>query len=206
VQPERSEVRLRGSAVCETLGTVANISRFRTVFTGVAGTPWYSNMYFEGGTPEGAAYGPMVNSFWVAISSAIRNSVSWSVEPTYVVIESGTGAIQDIGDWEGAVGAGGSGVEALPWATQGLIHWHTSVYVSGRELRGRTFVPGLAEGANAEGVVSGAVQDQMQAAADGLIDDSSHAFTIYSPTHHVEHVVQSGAASGQFAVLRSRRD
>ena len=185
---------------------MANISRFRTVFTGVAGAPWYSNMYFQGGTPEGAAYGPFVAAFWDGCASSMVNDVSWTVEATYAQIDSATGNITDLGDWAGDTGVGLSTEEPLPWANQAIVNWHTSTYVAGRELRGKTFVPALIQSANNNGVLHGTIQADILAAANALLDSANGAMTIWSRTHFQEHTVQSANVPLKIGVLRSRRD
>ena len=182
------------------------ISRFRTVFTGVAGAPWYNNLFFEGGTPEGAAYGPDVAAFWDACASQMVTAVSWVTEPTYTVIETDTGLITDIGDWAGDSGVGLLAGEALPWACQAVVNWRTNLYIAGRELRGKTFVPALMQNANNNGVLLAASQADIQAAADGLIAGSSGAFCVYSRTHLTEAIVESATVPTKIGVLRSRRD
>lgn len=182
------------------------LSRFQTVFSGVAGTPWYSNMYFEGGTPEGAAYGPHVATFWDECASQMDSEVTWVVSPTYTVIEHSTGLIQDIGDWAGDTGVGLVAGEALPWATQMLVNWRTSVYVAGRELRGRTFVPGLQQNVNNNGIAAAASVADVLSAADNLIDNSNSALTVWSRTHFAEAIVVSAQVPTKLGVLRSRRD
>ena len=182
------------------------ISRFRTVFTGVAGAPWYNNLHFEGGTPEGATYGPDVAAFWDACASQMDSEVSWVIEPTYTVIETDTGLITDIGDWAGDSGVGLVAGEALPWACQAIINWRTNLYIAGRELRGKTFVPALQQNANNNGVLVSTAQTDIQGAADGLISDSNGAFCIYSRTHLTESIVESAGVPLKIGVLRSRRD
>lgn len=185
---------------------MAQISRYQTVFTGVAGTPWYSNLFFEGGTPEGEAYGPDVVAFWEACNSQIHSSITWVVDSTYTVIEASTGLIVDIGDWAGGTGTGDQVAEPLPWANQAVINWRTNTYIGGRELRGRTFVPALTQAINNNGVLTTAGQIDLQAAADGLITDSAGAFCIFSPTHLTESVVEQANVPLKIGVLRSRRD
>jgi len=185
---------------------MVQISRFRTVFTGVAGAPWYNNLYFEGGTPEGAAYGEAVATFWDECASQMDSEVSWVVEPTYTVIETDTGLIQDIGDWAGDTGVGSVAGEALPWACQGIINWRTNLYIAGRELRGKTFVPALQQNANNNGVLVGTAVADLLGAAENLISNSNSAFCVYSRTHLTEAIVESAQVPLKIGVLRSRRD
>lgn len=185
---------------------MALISRYRTVFSGVAGAPWYSNMFFEGGTPEGEAYGEDVQNFWTGVASQMITAVTWEIEPTYTVFEASTGLITDVGGWAGDAGAGLVSGEGLPYAVQAIVNWHTSVYVAGRELRGRTFIPGLTVTANDQGTLLESAQADIQTAASGLISGSSGAMTIFSRTHLVEHIVETAQVPLKLGVLRSRRD
>lgn len=185
---------------------MTELTRIRTVFTGVAGTPWYSNHYFEGGGGLASAYGASVGNFWDALGSIMHTSAAWEVETDAAIVESTTGLIVDIDSWAGESGAGDVVTEPLPWANQAVINWHTGVFLQGRELRGKTFVPALTQAVNNSGVLQGVAVTDILAAADGLIADSNSGFCVFSRTHFAESIVESAGVPTKIAVLRSRRD
>ena len=93
--------------------------------------------------------------------------------------------------------------------TQGLVHWLTGDFVNGRQLRGKTFIPGLCEDDNTTaGLMSSTCQGVIATAADALLTASgtNGPLMIYSPTNHVAEAVQANTVGTKWAVLRSRRD
>lgn len=182
------------------------LGRYRTVFTGVTGTPWVSLMHFEDAATPAGFYIEFLQDFWGAIFSYVTDSVSGSVEAEVVYFEDSTGAIDSVQSGEAAGFQGVSEVDPLPFANQALIQWRTGQYVGGREIRGKTFVPGLTEDASTGGLIAGNVVSGIQAAANELISDGNGALRVYSPTRGTSAPVTSATVTNRFAVLRSRRD
>lgn len=185
---------------------MANLQRIRTVFTGVAGTPWYSNMYMQGNADTVSGAGGHVADFWSTIDLYILNDVTWTVESEVAIINDATGQVTEVADWAGATGVGESSDVPLPFATQGLINWNTGVFRNGRQVRGKTFVPGLVQSANAEGNLNAAVRSLIAGAAAELITDRNGTFAVYSPTGATSVLISSANVPSKFAVMRSRRD
>lgn len=187
---------------------MATLERVRTVFTGVAGTPWYSNMYFDNGVGEAGLYVEFVLDFWTTVANSIYSSVDFVVEDAVVIIEDTTGEIVGAGTGEGGGGSGQSGMDPVPYATQLQINWLTGVYLGGRQLRGKTYVPGLTESSYTLGLVSAGARTIVQGAADELIGSggANGAFRVYSPTRGTSAVIDSATIPNKPAVLRSRRD
>lgn len=197
--------------------------RIRTVFTGVAGSPWYSNLYFdpaEGDAPVSTAQA--VAAFWEDLEGDIANNVSWSIDPSVPTIDPATG---DTTDYTTVNVAGGQGTNLgvlLPIATQGLITLRTSATIRNRRLIGRIFVPGLcASTSGPDGEFTGTFADRMTTAANTLRTASSggnvEALCVWSrpkgPSLEIPfqlpgsaHVVTGASGALKPAVLRSRRD
>lgn len=185
---------------------MTNLQRIRTVFTGVAGTPWYSNIYFQGNGDTVSGVAGHVRDFWSSIMGYIDDSVTWTVEAEVAIINDANGQIVEMADWAGGSGVGGSADVPLPRATQALINWNTGVFVSGRQVRGKTFIPGIVQGANSQGTLASSVRTTYQNAANELISDGNGTLCVYSPTRHTSALVGSANVPTKFAVLRSRRD
>jgi hypothetical protein len=188
---------------------MALIGRIRTVFSGVAGTPWYSNMYYSEAAGDFQGCADAVAAFWGAVDARIDNSVSWVIESDVTVLEWTTGVIDSVETITPGFGSGGGTSDPLPYATQGLVHWLTGDFVNGRQLRGRTFIPGLCEDDNTSaGVMVSTTATIIQNAANALITASgtNGPLMIYSPTNHVAEAVQAATVPVKWAVLRSRRD
>lgn len=187
---------------------MASIYRVTTELTGAKGALYYSTMYFSAsGTPVAADAPAAVANFWDDLSPYMHSTVDAQVQGEIAVIESTTGLQTGVVNvTPPALVNGGSSTEVLPYASQGLVRWRTGSFVNGRELRGRTFLPGLGETASTDGSPNSAIQSGANAAAAALIADPNSSFIIFSRAHKTFAVVTAGTLWTEFAILRSRRD
>lgn len=181
--------------------------RVRTQITGGPGGPYLSQMYFsEGGGATAQQAATAVRNFWDSLKAWITDPMIMTVEPEVVLFDAGTqlptGVVVTT---TSPVSATSSSAES-PAATQGLISWRTGVYVGSREIRGRTFVPGVPQSSLGDGIPGGAYVAALNTSAAALIADTNSVLAINSPSKHNAANVVSGTAWNQFAVLRSRRD
>lgn len=197
---------------------MATLARVRTIFTGVAGTPWYSNQYFNA-TGAGIPIQPMVdavNDFWTALRASIQSAVTWQVQGEVALIEDTTGNLVGLENVTGLGNTGSAADDALPWQTQLLIRLNTSNFIHSRRLRGHIYVPALGEGNNTAGVPSSALRAAADAAAEALIADVEAPLVVYSrkfagtPNNPARvgsfASVDSAEVATKWSVLRSRRD
>lgn len=183
---------------------MASFFRILTVHTGTPGSPYYTNLVaVDNGTEPGSTYAQFVLDFWNALGNSRVSGAVATVQPQIDTFESDTGATTGVETWSGGTSPGTSTEQPLPPATQGLIQLRTGVYVGGREIRGRIFVPSPTEGANTTGVPTQSARDLMTGAAEVLVDNG---FYVYSPTHHQCAQIIAATPWTQWAVLRSRRD
>jgi hypothetical protein len=180
--------------------------RVRTAFSGVQGAPWLSTFYFDaaGGTAQQAATAAGV--FWGAVDAGISTSVSWATEAEVATVDDATGQITAITTTTPVTGTGGDSNSALPWVVQGLVSWRTGTFVGGREIRGRTYIPGFTEAQSAAGVPEAATRTFVNAAALALETSANAQLVTYSPTKNTSALVSSGSMQTYWAELRSRRD
>lgn len=192
--------------------------RIRSVSTGVAGSPWYTNMYFSGDS-QGAADDAhdRVVAYWTALASVMINEVVTTVEGNVPVIEPTDGSLRGfLGTTETSV-AGTSTGDPLPFAIQGLITTNTDTVRDNRRVQGKLYVPGMSETGNTDGTgTSPANLATMQDAADNLwsaLPDTG--LVVWSrpkgagspfPGPGLEAAVVSATPREFWAVLRSRRD
>lgn len=178
--------------------------RVRTTWLGMLGSPYLSTMYFSG-NDQTAADGAVaaVAAFWGDLQGRISNQLDWQTLPDVDDIAPG-GGLQGIFNVTPATGSGGAAGDPLPTANQGLIRWRTLNFTGGRNLRGRTFIPGPTEAFNDQGPISTYIS-QLQTAADNLLG-SSATLMIWSRTYNGFHEAVVGSVWNRFAVLRSRRD
>lgn len=180
--------------------------RVRVEFSGMQGSPWIATHYAAtaAGTPAQAV--AALGTFWGAIDGLMDNEVNWTTLTDVETVDAATGQVTAVTSVTPVTGTGAIAGEALPIATQGLIRWRTGEYIAGREVRGRTFIPGLTETANDNGQLSAASATTIQTAITTLLAAANFDLVVYSRAHAVEPLVDSGSVWSSFAVLRSRRD
>ncbi len=187
----------------------AVMNRVRTLWTGVAGAPWYTNMYFTDTAVITDAQDAVnaVGTFWSALSGNIVNTVAYTVQGAVARIQTTDGQL--VGAWActPVTSAGTAAVDQLPRQVQGLVRWETGTVVSGRFLRGRTFIPGLGETLNNPGgVPSPTLVALFGTAGAALIADTGNELLVWSRAHGVANPAVSATGWSQWANLRTRRD
>lgn len=176
--------------------------------TGYVGAPWYNNIYFgEDDHPQDAVNA--VVAFWTPIAAIMYNGITIRVDPAGVVIDEATGlptGIQ-VADTPDPIQGSADG-EMLPMQVQGLVRLQTSLYVAGRRVQGKVFVPGITEGNAVAGFPSTAARSAMQAGADQLNGDplDTNVAGVYSKKNRVWTPITATSTWDYFATLKSRRD
>jgi hypothetical protein len=181
--------------------------RVRTGITGPQGSPYLSTMYFDAtgpSTAQGAA--DAVRAFWNSLILQIHTGTLIQVENTVTSIDDTDGSpTAVIAVTNNLVTATATG-DPEAWATQGLLEWHTGIFVAGREVRGRNFIPAPTSNQSSGGAPAAAYLTALNAAASALIADGFSEFRIYSRKNATSKAVTSRNAWTKWAVLRSRRD
>lgn len=182
--------------------------RVRTGFTGIQGSPWLSTMYFQGDTQtEANAAVVAVKAFWDACRVWLDNEVVYATEPEVPVLNTTTGEITGVFNTTSLTNTGNVAGVMLPPAAQGLIRWRTGHFEAGREVRGRTFIPGITQtGVTGNGLLNGGAVTAFNAAAAALIADANSVLAVWSRAHAISVGVVTGSTWTSFASLRSRRD
>jgi len=184
----------------------------RTTVTWVGtapGLPFYSSHYFEGDTQgEADAAVAAVVEFWQALSTLTTSAIDAVVSPEVEVVDPASGQVTGVFQTAGGTAEMTASGEPLPWTTQGLVRWRTGVFVGGREIRGRTFLPGPLEANNAVGVPASSYFTLANTAIAGFLTDAAAAggLVVYSRTHGQAALVAAGNVWTQWATVRSRRD
>jgi hypothetical protein len=105
--------------------------------------------------------------------------------------------------------AGASANDCITQASQMLVQWRTGQYLNGREVRGRTFVPGVTENYSTSGELAPAVLASLPANLDAFINASGAVPVIWHrPGPHGAGSavpIALGTLWTEFAVLRGRR-
>lgn len=188
---------------------MATIRRVRTVMTGVAGTPWYTNTYhtFVAGAGQGCV--DALRDFWTAWAGALDNSVTALVEGDTALLDDVTGAITGIDAVISRTVTFTGATAALPPANQVVMNMFTGTFIGGRQLRGKMFIPGnLAVSSDANGAVVTSIRTGVVTHGTALIANTSAPgpLRIWSRKNGTSAVVNAISSPTQFGVLRSRRD
>jgi hypothetical protein len=186
---------------------MATLYRVRTAIAGGSGASQLSTMYFGDVSPNTAQNAAnAVHKFWDDLKGAISNAYTFQVEEDVYKIDEGTG--QPVASYATSTSlvTGTPSGDPLPWATQGLCRWSTGVFIAGRQIAGRTFIPGMLESTNVAGVPDSVIKGAINTAASNLISDTLSEFRIYSRKNGVSEIVSGGAAWSKWAILTSRRD
>lgn len=185
---------------------MANLYRIRTAFTGALVTGGgVNNLYFQEAAGEGVDAQSAVADFWSDMAEDISVYVEWTVEPSIAVIDVATGAIVDEIQGTTHLSGGTQTGDPLPPVIQGLAQWRSDLFVAGRRLRGRTFLPGMVE-SNSSGSPTAALQGRVEERMATLAGAADTQLHVWSKTHGVSSLVTGWTMWGKFAELRSRRD
>lgn len=184
--------------------------RVRTVFTGVTGSPWLNTLNFGSGTQVGSqadadAAVAATGAFWGAVDALMGSAVTWSTLPD-VLFLGDDGVAANAYATTPQTGTGATVTDLLPITSQAVVRTLTGVFIGGRQLRGRIFVPGLTETGNAAGVPTATVISTIGAAAATLNAATTPPLAVWSKVNATVEPVSGVSVWSQWGVLRSRRD
>lgn len=182
--------------------------RVRTIFAGVAGVPWYSNLYFTGlEAAEASTAHDLVAGFWSACAPFIADEVTWTVEGEVLAVSPSTGDAVAAFPQTPVNGAGTNSNQVIPPAVQVLIRLNTTGFFGGRRVIGHINVPGTTEDVWEGGAVAASLQDDFETAALAMTGSPTVPnLAVWSRVNGVDVEVISVDCVPKGGVLRSRRD
>jgi hypothetical protein len=185
------------------------VLRTTTVWTTAQGSPYFTTLHY-GGLAQADADAALdaTADLWEAIDTEMFAGIQWSVENDVPSIDPVTGDTIGMFTGTGRTGFGQGAGEVLPWATQGLFRWRTGVYLGGREIRGRSFIPGLRETSNTEGSPTPSMVTGLNTVLSTWLGGlpAGRKLTVWSRARGEAVDVNSGTMWSEWATLRSRRD
>lgn len=189
---------------------MANMIEVTTTWNPPSGVTTKSVMYFGPGA-DPSIVRLRVHELWDALSHALSNQCSWSVDTEGRILDSSTGTL--LGSWTEATTRADAGIgtgQPVADATQALLRWQTGTVVSGRFLQGRTFVPGLEGNELLAGNLGAATVTSFVAAQASFLLATSGQFGIWhrpkAGAGGVWVPVTGGSTASELAVLRRRRN
>lgn len=182
--------------------------RLSTTWTGSAGSPYFTQSYFQGAGDAAHASGA-VTALWTligAMATYIDDALVASISGDAEIIDVSNGQITSVVSVTGAVNAGSATGDALPPLVQGLARFNTGTYINGRQLKGRMFIPGMMEANNTVvGLPSAGMIGAINTALASYIGHASDP-SVFSDTHHAASSISSATLSPKWSYLRTRRD
>jgi len=183
---------------------MSTLHRITTVWTGAPGMPGTTTLYGHENGDSTRDQVEAVGDFLATLTSSLNTDLTATVSGQVELISSTSGDITGVDDTGADVVVEMTDTAAaLPYTTQLLVQFRTGVYFSGRELRGRMFIPGFCEDGNLQGVPDPDVVSGVAAAASTMV---GHGFAVYSPSKHQWASISAATVWNEWAVLRSRRD
>lgn len=180
-----------------------------TDITMASGGGKVSVMYFSGNLEPDVAVSATA-AFWNVVRLQCDSSVTFDVRSNGRLVEASTGTLT--GFWSAAGSApvqGTNGGEPVADATQALVQWRTGAISVGREIRGRTFIPGINAAFIAGGNLGEVSRLAIQVAAQTLADAETTGFGIWSrPREGFSGIftpTTTASCWSELAVLRRRR-
>jgi hypothetical protein len=133
------------------LRAVTSLARIRTIWSGVAGSPYYTNLYFTDNPSDPPGIQPYADA-WFGFLSDLTTTMHSNVT---AVIQDDVPIIDDVtGDLTGARTINGGTIDMqgagdmLPPTVQLPVRLETGVVRDGRRLRGKFYLPCQIEGLN----------------------------------------------------------
>ena len=166
-------------------------------------------MYFTlvGGSGQGVV--DAVRDFWVAWAATLDNSNTITIEGDTALVDDVTGNITGIDSVLTRTTVPTGATNVLPPANQLVMNLFTSTFIGGRQLRGRTYIPGiLATASDANGAVVSSTRTAVVTIGTALITNTSGPgpLRVWSRKNGTSAVVNAVSSPPKFGVLRSRRD
>lgn len=164
------------------------------------------NVFHYADTATGAGIKSDLEAWLNAIKPQISSQFSAKLQNVWRTYDTVTGDLTNEVAFSGGTATitGTSANQVLPDAVAGLFRWNTGVVVSGRFLKGRTFVPGLTVGLMTSGNFAGTGLTTLVTAAQTLAGSTNH-FAVWSKKHGVVHDVNSGSFWAEASTQRRRR-
>lgn len=182
--------------------------KVRARITGVAGSPYWINGFFDS-TGVGAADAAVEWAKFIAsASNGLPTGWSLTCGSEVQVVEPANGQVIDVEPIAPSTLAGTTNTPTGPRASQLLMRWKTNNYVNGRRVQGHTNIPiTYTSDVGASGAVAGSTQTAWTNKINGLLTGpAGDAFVIWSRAAGEHFAVTNGSVWDQFSVLRSRRD
>ena len=181
--------------------------RVKTSLVGGPGGDQLTTMFFrDDGVLTAQHAADAVRLFWNQVQPDISSAYTAHILSEVDRVDVATGQPTDAVNTTTLPVVMGDAGDPLPWQTQGLVEYTTGIYLAGRQVRGKTFIPGPTETRNTAGVPVASYITDGNSAISTLVGDVLSDFGVYSRKHRAFVTVTGGSTWPKWSVLRSRRD
>lgn len=185
--------------------------RVRTLGTGVAGTPWYINQYFDGDLTGASAAVSAVHGFFTVLRPSIYENVTFQVQPDVVEVDPSTGKAIDAASVSSTAVVCQNTSNMVPAANNMLLRLGTAGFTRGRRIEGKLYIPGLVvANLQADGTLTAAAVTTFAADATSAFlpasPGSQPALVVWSRVGKNTHAVTAITTWSEMAILKSRRN
>ena len=193
---------------------MANVLRFKSLWTGFTGAPGYTVFHVAEDTTDPVQVSSWANNiltFWQAIKGVLPSDVTISISTDVDVVDIESGNLVGKQTAPSLTDVLGTSVSGYSAASGMVINWSTGVYSSGRLVRGRTFLVPAAGVFFTDGTPRADMITTVQDAAVAMVDAEPKPLAIYSrPTAKrpigALNAVTAVNVPDLAAILTSRRD
>lgn len=186
---------------------MVSLQRVRTVVTGVAGTPAYSNLYFTLADGNAQACVDAVAALWAVLREDMVFAATWTVQGEVALVDSVSGDVTQTTTVTSRAGIGNGSSTMLPPANQVLVRLGTSTFNGGRRVQGRFNLGYLWTAAQTgTGTVAANTSARVANGFNALRNDPATELVVWSRKNGTAAPVTAVSVSPNFAVLTSRRD
>lgn len=185
---------------------MAILNRVRVVWTGVAGSPAYTNLYSLSGAVTPGAAVTYTDNLMNVLKGWVNTSVTITTEGDVAQVDSATDQIVGVSTVSPMTRTGSGTGSAFPPANQILVRWLTGSFAGGRQIRGRMYIPYLTTGAATGSGVNPAAITSINGGVSSYLTAMGPAAVVYSRKNHSSPAISSFSVWNQFGVMRSRRD
>lgn len=151
-----------------------------------------------------------LNGFLATVDAIMHSTTSWVIRTSGKELDTASGSLTGV--WTDTPNYAGTGAisagHPLADATQALVQWHTDEIIGGRFVQGRTFLPGIAQGASTDGNLGPTSVTLVANAGQAFADATGGPWIWHRPTNGAGgalSAVQAATCWSELAVLRRRR-
>lgn len=177
--------------------------RLRVNWTGL--NNGFSVLHFGDAAGNGQVAADAVEDWLDGIRTQMATVQNMVVDTEVEEVDPATGQVTGVESVTTILKTGQQAGEPVPQVAQALVRWRTGQYVAGREIRGRTFIPGLGRGTiTIGGELTGVASLALQNASTAFV--AASGIGVWSPARATFQLATVASVWNEFAVMRSRRD